>query len=138
MNVSAYQQYRQVQLQTATPGELVLMLYDGAIRFLNQAETAVAQRDIRTAHGAVLRAQAIVEELMASLKQDDNDIGPQLMSLYTYMHRRLMEANVRKDAARLREVRSLLEQLRDAWRTAVRAATVGVHDGTTVTLSPPV
>ncbi|HEY8491234.1 MAG TPA: flagellar export chaperone FliS [Dehalococcoidia bacterium] len=137
MNVSAYQQYRRVQLQTATPSELVLMLYDGAVRFLAQAEAAMAGQDIKAAHGAVLRAQAILEELMACLRQDDNQIGPALMSLYAYMHRRLMEANVRKDAGRVREVRGLLERLRDAWREAVRATAASVQEGTTVALSPP-
>jgi flagellar protein FliS len=138
LNVSAYQQYRQVQFQTASPGELVLMLYDGAIRFLNRAEAATAERDVQTAHQALLRVQAIIEELMGSVRQEDNQIGPMLVSLYAYMHRRLMEANVRKDVARLREVRGLLERLRDAWREAVRqtAGDATVQHGATVALGP--
>jgi flagellar protein FliS len=140
LNVSGYQQYRLVQFQTASPGDLVLMLYDGAIRFVSRAETALERDNPAAARNSVLRAQAILQELMSSLRQDEAEISAPLMSLYAYMHRRLVEANIRRDSGSLREVCGLLERLRDAWQQAVctTAAGANVQQGTTVALSPQV
>jgi flagellar protein FliS len=112
-----FDRYRQIGVETASPVDLVVMLYRGAIRFLTEAEEAMVARDIAAAHGCLLRSQEIVAELMGSLNLDAGDIAVNLSRLYDYMQRRLIEANLRKDPAAAREVRGLLAELLVAWET---------------------
>ncbi|MCM8749726.1 flagellar export chaperone FliS [Thermomicrobiaceae bacterium CFH 74404] len=113
----AYQfdRYRQVGVETASPVDLVIMLYRGAIRFLAEAEEAIAARDIPEAHRCLVRSQEIIAELMGSLNLDAGELAINLSRLYDYMQQRLIDANVRKDPAGVVEVRSLLSELLDAW-----------------------
>lgn len=116
----AYARYRQVGVETASPVDLVVLLYRGAIRFLTEAEQAIYQHDVPQAHDRLLRAQAIIAELMGSLNLDAGEIAVNLGRLYDYMQRRLIEANVRKDARIVDEVRCLLEELLSAWEAIAR------------------
>jgi flagellar protein FliS len=119
--VNAYQVYRQTQTQTAAPGELVLMLYRGAVRFLTAAIDAIEARNIAEAHDKLLKTQAIISNLLESLDVErGGDVARNLSALYDYMLRRLLEANVRKDAKPAREVQTLLRELLPAWEAAVR------------------
>lgn len=113
----AYQfdRYRQVGVETASPVDLVIMLYRGAIRFLAEAEEAIAARDVAEAHRCLVRSQEIIAELMGSLNLDAGEIAVNLSRLYDYMQQRLIEANLRKDPAGVIEVRRLLSELLDAW-----------------------
>lgn len=113
----AYQfdRYRQVGVETASPIGLVIMLYRGAIRFLTEAEEAMAARDIPEAHRCLVRSQEIIAELMGSLNLDAGEIAINLSRLYDYMQQRLIEANLRKDPAAAMEVRCLLIELLGAW-----------------------
>ncbi len=110
-----FDRYRQVGVETASPVDLVIMLYRGAIRFLAEAEEAIAARDMPEAHRCLVRSQEIIAELMGSLNLDAGELAINLSRLYDYMQRRLIDANVRKDPAGVVEVRSLLSQLLDAW-----------------------
>lgn len=114
--------YRQVATQTAPPGQLVLMLYDGAIRFLERALTGFdltdpGERNL-TINNNLNRAMDIVRELNVCL---DTEAGGQLAStlrdLYSYMERRLLESNLKKHRAGADEVVGQLKELRDAWST---------------------
>jgi flagellar protein FliS len=88
--VNAYQVYRQTQTQTAAPGELVLMLYRGAVRFLSAAIDAIEARNVPEAHDKLLKAQAIVSNLLESLDVErGGDVARNLSALYEYMLRRL-------------------------------------------------
>jgi flagellar protein FliS len=119
--VNAYQVYRQTQTQTAAPGELVLMLYRGAIRFVTSAIEAIDSKDIASAHTNLVKTQAIISELSQTLDVErGGEVASNLQSLYAYMLRRLIEANVRKDRRPAREVRRLLRELLQAWEAAVR------------------
>jgi flagellar protein FliS len=119
--VNAYQVYRQTQTQTAAPGELVLLLYRGAVRFLTAAIDAIEARNIAEAHDKLVKAQAIVSNLLESLDVErGGDVARNLSALYEYMLRRLLEANIRKDAQPAREVQVLLRELLPAWEAAVR------------------
>lgn len=109
--------YRQVRVETASSVDLVIMLYRGAIRFLAEAEEAMVARDIPGAHRCLVRSQEIVAELMGSLNLDAGEVAVNLSRLYDYMQRRLIEANLRKDPAAVREVRAFLAELLDAWET---------------------
>lgn len=116
----AAQQYRTAQVATADPARLVLMLYDGAIRFATQGREAVEQGDFEAANRHLGRAQDIVTELAASLDFDAGEISVNLEQLYEFINRRLVEANVKKDTAPLGEALNLLQELRDAWAQIVQ------------------
>jgi flagellar protein FliS len=121
--MNGYQAYRQTQAQTAAPGELVVMLYRGAVRFVSSAIEAIESRDIPTAHTNLVRAQAIVSELSETLDLErGGELARNLNAIYEYLNRRLIEANLRKDAAAAREVHGLLRELLPAWEQAAREA----------------
>jgi flagellar protein FliS len=114
-----YQQYRQQSVMTASPGELTLMMYNGCIRFIKQAIQHIKDKDVEGAHNAIVRVQDIVSELMLSLNMD-YQVSDNLMSLYDYIFRRLVEANTKKDTEILEEVLGLITELRDTWAEAVK------------------
>jgi flagellar protein FliS len=117
---SPWNSYRQVATQTATPGQLVLMLFEGAIRFLDRAESGFALDDPaeanQTIHNNIQRTQDILHELNMALDiQGGGELAQTLRGLYEYMDRRLMECNLRKASDGLEECRRHLSTLRDAW-----------------------
>jgi len=115
-----WQSYRQVVTQTATPGQLVLMLYDGAIRFLEQARTGFGKDDPKefneTINNNLQRAQAIIQEMNQALNMaEGGDFAATMRGLYDYMDARLQESNVRKTEDGINDVLRRLTILRDAW-----------------------
>ncbi len=117
-----WQSYRQVATRTASPGQLVLMLYEGAIRFLERAEAGFQLEDPvefnTTINDNIIRAQDIIRELDFSLNVDQGgELAIQLRRLYDYFDRILLEANLRKDPAGIVEVIKRITVLRDAWAT---------------------
>ncbi|MCR4441619.1 MAG: flagellar export chaperone FliS [Peptococcaceae bacterium] len=120
-----YQQYRQQQVSAATPEKLLLMLFDGAIRFSGQALKSLQEKRNDAAHHSLTRVQDIIMELIGSLNME-YEIAQNLYSLYYYLYRRLVEANVKKDAAIVEEVMKFLKELRGAWyETAAKAKSEG-------------
>src|SRR5262245_49084093 len=108
--------YRQTEVQSRTPLELVVMLYDGALRFTNEARTAMVERDIARRGRAVSRAMAIVAELQNSLDMDaGGDIAVSLDKLYTFVNDRLIEASAKQDIRPLDEAIKVLTTLREGW-----------------------
>lgn len=129
-----YSQYRQTQIQTAPPEQLVMMLYDGAIRFGLQAVESIKANDLAAASNSLVRVQDILNELMLSLNSDAGEIADQLHQLYDYFLRRTIEANLKKDAAIVEEVLQFLRELRSTWAEAMTLARhqtlrAGVGDG---------
>lgn len=120
-----WQSYRQVATRTASPGQLVLMLYEGAIRFLEQAQAGFKLDDPvefnTTINNNILRAQDIIRELDFSLNVElGGELAIQLRRLYDYFDRVLLEANLRKDSDGINEVIVRLSELREAWATMLR------------------
>lgn len=113
--------YRTNAVLTASPGQLVLMLFDGAIKAMETAQAAFAlkeedPRQIKVINDQILKAQAIIIELQAGLNMEAGGEFAQTMNrLYDYHQRRLLEANLRKDLNVLVEVIGLVGSLRDAW-----------------------
>jgi len=118
---NAYQQYKEKSIQTASPEELTLMLYNGLVKFIMRAIDAVEKQKVEEAHNNIIRAQDIVREFMATLDKK-YEIAVSLELLYDYMLRRLIEANTHKDAAILGEVLDMAKQLRDTWEQAMKLA----------------
>jgi flagellar protein FliS len=110
--------YRETQIKTATPGKLILMMYDGAIKNLNQSlqDMDDEHRRYDSISNSLIKAQDIIAELMISLDFDrGGEISKNLFGLYVFMNRRLLDGNIKKDKAPLEEVRTLLMELRGAW-----------------------
>jgi flagellar protein FliS len=110
--------YREVQIRTANQIRLIVMLYDGAIRHVNLALDALSagHRRYDQVNNHIIAAQDILSELTASLDFDKGGtLAKNLFSLYSFMNRRLLEANLEKEAAPLEEVKKHLATLRDAW-----------------------
>jgi flagellar secretion chaperone FliS len=119
--------YQQVATQTATPGQLVLMLYDGAIRFLERALQGFNLEDPgefnSTIGNNILRAQAILEELDRALDMSvGGEFSARMRGLYLYFDRRLLESNLRKEPAGIQEVLNRLTTIREAWHLMLHQA----------------
>ncbi len=125
---SPYLQYQQNAVLGAAPEQLTLMLYNGALRFLKQALLAIDKKDAPGAHNAIVRVQAIIQYLRNTLKEG-LDLSSSLDSLYDYLSRRLVEANLKKDPLILQEVTELIEGLKDAWNQAARQMKSGASLG---------
>jgi len=118
----AYQQplqaYQNNSVNTATPGELTLMLYNGALKFLKQTKASISEKKWDKAHEYNMRVQTIIQELIITLDRT-YPIAEQILSLYEYVQSRLVEANIKKETSILDDVEGLLTQFRDTWKQAM-------------------
>ena len=117
---SPWNSYRQVSLKTAAPVQIILMLFEGAIRFLERAETGFVLEDPaeanETIHNNIQRAQEILHELNVALDlTNGGELAQTLRSLYEYLDRRLIESNMKKEVAGVLEAKKHLNTLREAW-----------------------
>ena len=116
---AATAEYQQNQILTAGRSQLLLLAYDGALRFLGLARAHMRAHEIDRQHANIVRAQAILAELISSLDPTvDEKMAASLRSLYEYLYDRLTHANVRDDEAALTEVGAHLASLREAWAEA--------------------
>lgn len=121
MLANPYQQYQESTLETASQGKLLLMLYDGAIRFLTQASAAMEAKNWQDSHNFILKAEDVITELMACLRMEaGGEIAFNLYRLYEYMNWRLIQANIKRDQSMVLEVQSRLRELREAWVEAIK------------------
>lgn len=120
--------YQQSATQTASPAQLVLMLFDGALLRMEQAVEALQSepRDLNAAHEGIVKAQRIVDELELSLDHDrGGEIAANLAAVYAYVGELLLDANLRKDPAPLADAELVLRPLRDTWERACVNGPVG-------------
>lgn len=109
--------YKENAVVTQPRGRIVVLLCDGAIKFIRQAIAAMEAGDIERRHELLLKAQAIIDELDASLNMEvGGQLATNLRALYDFMRRHLIAANVHKDPQRAREVAAILEDLNKGWR----------------------
>lgn len=116
---NAYSQYNNSKILTASPAELTLMLYDGAIKFCNIAEMAIEQNDIPKAHNNIIKTQRIIDYLRQTLDMK-YAVAQDFERIYTYLSGRLVEANMKKDTEILEEVNTHLRSVRDTWKEVMR------------------
>jgi len=119
MGANPYAQYKKVQVETADQGKLLLMLYDGALRFLDRARACLEEGDLQGTNNNILRVQDIVNELMSSLKLEVGDVALSLYRLYEYMSHLLVQANINKDGVPLAQVHQMLKELADSWKESL-------------------
>ena len=115
----AYTQYNNSKVLTASPGELTLMLYEGAIKFCNIAILAVEQKDIEKAHIHITKVERIIDYLRQTLDMK-YPVAEDFERIYSYLGQRLVEANVKKDADILGEVNEHLRSVRDTWKEVMK------------------
>lgn len=119
-NTDPLRSYRQTQIRTANQGTLIVMLYDAAIRDITSGEEMLGRgiEGFEEVSRRIIKAQDIVTELMVSLDfERGGELAGNLFSIYMYVNRQLLDANIRKDPEPLRQARRLLSELREAWST---------------------
>lgn len=116
---NAYAQYKNNKVMTASPAELTLMLYEGAIRFCNVAVSAVENKDIEKAHNSITRVEQIIDYLRQTLDMK-YPVAQDFENIYTYLSSRLVEANMKKDVEILNEVNTHLHSVRDTWKEVMK------------------
>ena len=110
------QEYLKTKVMTASPEMLTLMLWDGAIRFAEQAKEAIRRKDIEGSFKALVRSQKIITELSTALKRDINpDLCGKLSALYNFIYRRLVEANISKDEKLVDDALEIMRHQRETW-----------------------
>jgi flagellar secretion chaperone FliS len=112
--------YKETQIKSATPGQLIIMLYDGAIKNINIAikemDKDKKERKLDIISNTIIKAQDIISELMVSLDfEQGGEIAKNLFSIYVFMNRELLNANIKKDRDPLEAVKKMLMELREAW-----------------------
>ncbi len=112
---SASRGYRESSVLTASPGRLVVMLYDGAHRFLVQAAAALRAGDMPRAGDRMGRAEAIVDQLLSTLDMSAGEVAERLEALYVFSKRTLLEARLEKSPEKVEQVDAILTDLREAW-----------------------
>lgn len=119
-NTNAYiQQYNQGKILSANPAELTLLLYEGAIKFCNIAIVGIEKNDIEKAHINIVKAERIITHFRETLDMKYK-VAEDFERIYVYLDRRLVEANVKKDAEILEEVCEHLRSMRDTWKEVMR------------------
>ncbi|HZK01490.1 MAG TPA: flagellar export chaperone FliS [Anaerovoracaceae bacterium] len=119
-----YGQYKQSSVMTASPERLILMLYNGALKFIGLSKIHIEKEDIPRANDSILRAQDIIQELNVTLDMD-YEVSTGLRSLYTYILELLVDANIHKDIKYLDEAAGMITELRDTWKEAVKVFKTG-------------
>ncbi len=125
---SAYAQYKNSKILTASPAELTLMLYEGAIKFCNIAIEGIGEKDIPKAHNNIVKAQRIIDHLRITLDMR-YPVAKDFENIYSYLSRRLTEANIHKDPEILEEVNTHLRSVRDTWKEVMRINNQKVSNG---------
>lgn len=120
-NAEGYNAYLRSKVMTAIPAELTLMLYEGAIKFVNKAIMSIEKDDVMGAHNNLMKTQRIIEELRASLDHK-YPVAKEFDTVYEYILRRLVEANIKKDKDILEEVLEHLRTMRDTWKEVMKNA----------------
>ena len=119
MAYEALNKYKQNSIMTATPEELTLMLYDGAIKFMNIGKYSIENKDLEKAHTSLVRAQDIILELNYSLDMNQ-EISKELRELYEFVLSKLVDGNIQKDTKAIDEALNIVNEMRDTWKEVVK------------------
>jgi len=126
--------YLKTKIMTASPEELRLMLYDGALKFCRQAKASLAEKNFEDSYNNLMRAQKIVLELSTSLNHDaDPELCQRLSALYTYVYRLLVDANMKRETEIVDEAIKLIEYERETWQMLMKKLAGGNPSDTSIT-----
>jgi flagellar secretion chaperone FliS len=127
--LSANKAYQNNSVQTASPGELTLMLYNGCLKFIGLARTAIETKNTQEKNTNLLKAQKIIQELMVTLNMD-LEISKSMMQMYDYINRRLVDANIQNDVKILNEVEGFVTDFRNTWKEVIQINRRATHGET--------
>ncbi|MFC7393849.1 flagellar export chaperone FliS [Scopulibacillus cellulosilyticus] len=119
MPMKPQQAYQQNSVTTASPGELTLMLYNGCLKFIKQGKKAMVNKNIQVKNEQLIKAQSIIHELMVTLDRSQ-PVSEHMLPLYEYIHRLLIEANVKNNPDILDEAAELVTEFRDTWKQVIQ------------------
>ena len=118
----AYKKYQNVQVKTANKGKLLIMLYEGCVKFLRLAEKSIEEKEMEAANNYLIRSQDIINELMVTLDMEKGgEIAENLYKLYDFMMSQLIEANINKDVEKIELVEDFMLELLDSWKQIISA-----------------
>ena len=116
-------QYQKTTVETASNEKILIMLYDGAIQFLNKAKIALNEKNWEQSHNNLMGAQKIIEEFINTIDKEPNpELAQNLISLYEYFITRLIQANMKHEIAPIDEVLKFLKELKSTWEEAISIA----------------
>lgn len=124
---AAFAQYKNNKVISASGPELTLMLYDGAIKFLNIADVAIEKKDIQKAHNNIIKTEKIIEYLWNTLDMK-YEVAKDFENMYSYISRRLIEANITKDREIVAEINEHMHAIRDNWVQVMKANNIAVKE----------
>ena len=124
LSANAYAQYNRNKILTASPAELTLMLYDGCIKFINIAKMGIEEKDLEKANTNIKKAERIIVELQSTLNEK-YEVAKDFNAVYSYVKRRLLEANIAKDNEILEECAGHMRTMRDTWKEVMKTARQG-------------
>ncbi len=124
---AAFAQYKNNKVISASGPELTLMLYDGAIKFLNMADVAIEKKDIQKAHINIMKTERIIEYLWNTLDKK-YEVEKDFENMYSYISRRLVEANITKDREIVAEINEHMHAIRDNWIQVMKANNIPVKE----------
>lgn len=116
-------QYQKNEVETASPEKILILLYDGAIQFLNKAKIAMEQKNIPEIHNNIIGCEKIIEEFINTVDEENGgDFAVRIKALYQYFYNTLVQANLKKDESKIDEVLKHLIDLRATWKQAIAIA----------------
>ncbi|MDZ5471978.1 flagellar export chaperone FliS [Bacillus sp. 31A1R] len=121
-----YQAYKQNSVNTASPGELTLLLYNGCLKFIKLAKKAIDERNIEQRNVNLVKAQDVVQELMLTLNMDV-EISKSMLQMYDYIHHRLIDANTKNSLEILDEVEGYVTEFRNTWKEVIQLSKKNQH-----------
>lgn len=114
---TAYKEYKEIQVNTANREKLLIMLYQGCIKFLRFSKKSIEEDNIEAANNYIIKSQDIIRELMNTLdRENGGEIADNLYNLYDYMYRELVSANINKDIEKVEIVEEMMSELLESWQ----------------------
>lgn len=126
MATQPYQAYQNNSVNTASPGELTLMLYNGCLKFMKQAGKAMEENDHETKNSMIQKTQNIIRELMVTLDHNA-PITKEIMPLYDFVYHALTQANVQNDETQLNQAKEIITDFRDTWKEVIKQERIRQH-----------
>lgn len=114
-----YAAYKNNSINTSTPGELTLMLYNGCLKFIQQAKNALNNENFQELNTSSQKAQAIISELMVTL-DTTYPVSQNMLVLYEFVNNRLIDGNIKKDAKMFEEAATIITEFRDTWKQVIQ------------------
>ena len=131
MMTKQFQTYQNNSVTTASGPQLTMMLYNGCIKFINQAIKAVNDKDYETKNTNIQKAQDIIQELMLTLDQEV-EISKQLLPLYEFIYFQLQQGNIKNDVSYLEEAQTFVMEFRDTWKEVMKQGSSSYVQGAQV------